>query len=726
LFNHKIRNNKMKHLMIIFILLVASPVIAQTDAGQSRWDVYLDHAYELTYWDEDELRSWIADQEKEFGQSIAQYSDEWQKNIFGSSENNQAIHAGNGRFLYPENNYKRLAVAELLLYLVTDDLSRLDEAIRVIEELKGKIEKSDIAFWYHFIHSYDALVDRGADYEKATGKFVKSIFNLWLNIVLPHEEENSILKVPSTPVSMKGFAFSMPYLYENIANLILRKAIIQCELRNTGALGAVILALHERLSLPNGYTDTVKTIVNRMSGPKSDSNNLFYTVIFLEAEQYRFESQKALNDSGPSLEAEEVYRKSGHYYNLAYDSANTNQGKAAVLSDYLDLISFTYSRLPRKEEIRSDSIFATLSGHGGNTTVEQAINLFDNLSGSDVRVDEWGKHGFAERKDYVSAMHSLWSSIVELSLWSSYYHEKGITDIDIQVYSDKVIKTETALLLYLDFFEKHLSNGYMDIIPDNAYFNAAEAAAKYSSLNSRLAPFSTDMDNYYKAFSRLLQYVEIFPFNPEAVMELAHQINDMGKPGLYAKYVLPIALRLKEMGMPQSLNEGDIPESLISSLENLQRSIPDIMMKANTLIYLQGSGAKTVRDDIESKFDEINNKRKAYITGDYAVIKSENTDEVKNWLDDTIEQLNSEPEVEVETDKARFISDVKKLRKDIIALEEAEEIMAVMDEQKEMSKNIRKELAQKIDHPLHTVLRQFFYEMSVNNNKYYQTFSMIK
>jgi len=99
---------------------------------------------------------------------------------------------------------------------------------------------------------------------------------------------------------------------------------------------------------------------------------------------------------------------------------------------------------------------------------------------------------------------------------------------------------------------------------------------------------------------------------------------------------------------------------------------------------------------------------------------------VKNWLDDIIEQLILEPDVEEETDKAKFIADVKKLRKDIIALDEAEQILAVMDEHKEMSKKIRRELAQKIDHPLHTILRQFFYEMSVNNNKYYQTFSMFK
>ncbi len=713
----------MKHLMIIFLLFIVTPVYAQTDTGQSRWDVYLDHAYELTYWDEDELKDWVIDQEKDFGQTLVQYADIWQKNLFGSQGNNAE---GKGRVPYPEDTFKRLALAELLLYLVSEDINRLDEAIRVMEELKGKIEKSEIAFWYHLIQAYDALAERGEEFEKATGKFVKSIFKIWLNIVLPLEEEFSVLKVPSTPVSMKGFAFSVPYLYENIANMILRKAIVQCELRNTGALGAVILALHERLSLPNGYTDTVKTIVNRMSGPKSDANNLFYTVIFLEAEQHRFSSQKALNESGLSSEAEETFSKSGRYYNLSYDSANTSQGRAAVLSDYMDLVSFAYSRLPMREEIDNDSIFARMSVHQGNLTVSKAMDLFDELSDSEIRLNDWEQHGFAQRSDYLAAMHSLWSSIVEISLWSAYYHEKEISDEDYQIYSDNVIKTEAALLLYLDFFERYLGNGYMDIIPDNAYFNAAEAAAKYSSLNSRLAPYSSGMANYKKAFNSILQYVEIFPFNPEAVMELAHQVNEMGKPGLYVKYVLPIASKLKEMRLTQSLQDGEGGDPLISSLVDLQQAIPDIMMKANTLIYLRGNGAKTVREDIKLKQKGIFNKSRTYVSTDISGVTSDNYDQVSSVLNDIIDQLSSGPVMKGDSGRDRFILDVKQLKEEITALQEAEQIMADMDKYTETSRNIRKELAQKIDHPLHTVLRRVFYEMSVNNNKYYQTFSMVK
>jgi hypothetical protein len=150
------------------------------------------------------------------------------------------------------------------------------------------------------------------------------------------------------------------------------------------------------------------------------------------------------------------------------------------------------------------------------------------------------------------------------------------------------------------------------------------------------------------------------------------------------------------------------------------------MMNANTMIYLQGSGVKTVREDIKTKLGKINEESSEYLTSDYSGLTSENNNEVNAALDDIIEQLSSGPEMKEEKNKDRFIANVKKIRKDLIALEESEQIRASMDKHKETSKNIRKELAQKIDHPLHTVLRQFFYEMSVNNNKYYQTFSMVK
>ncbi len=714
----------MKKIIIVLLLLISSHVCAQTDNDQSKWDVYLDHAYELTYWDEDELTSWISDQEKEFGESLSQYADKWNNTLFGTPDNTGEVLNENSRFPYHEYRYKRLAVADLLLYLASGDRIRLNEAIRVIELLKGKIEKSDIGFWYHFIHTYDAIADEGLDMDVATGKFVKNIFKIWLNIVLPHEEENAVLKVPSTPVSMKEFAYSLPYLYENIANLVITKAIIQCKLRNIGSLGVVIRALQDRLSLENGYSDTVNTIVNRMSGPKSDSNNLFYTVIFLEAEQYRFETQKALNDEGPSEKAGEAYTNSNIYYNLAYESAKTSQGQAAVLSDYLDLISFAYSRLPEPKDIRKDSIFSMLSATNGNLTIEKAISLYDQLADSEIRVDQWGKHGFANRNDYLSAMHSIWSSVVELSLWSAYYYEKGIAEADIRDYSDKVIKTEAALLQYLEFFENYQKNGYIDIIPDNAYFNAAEAAAKYSSLNSRLAPYSKGMANYNRAFNSLLQYVEIFPFNPDAVMELAHTVNEMGKPGLYVKYVFPIAQRLKDSEFAQPWKYGEIPDSLMTSMHDLQREIPNLIMRANTLIFVQGNGAKIVREDIQSRLNSINDESGSYFNDVKANLQHDDPD-LKSRLDELIQELSPDDGERGDKGSEQFISALKRVKEDIVNLEEAEKLLAELPAYKETSKNIRKELAQKIDHPFHTVLREYFYNTTINNQKYYQAISML-
>jgi hypothetical protein len=582
----------MKPLLFILIILFSGPAFAQTGTDQSKWNLYLDHAYEFTYWDEEELGAWIAEREKEFGQSLSRFADDWHKKIKDPPARAGTANSGGDEFSHPEQVYRRLAVAELLLYLRNKEQKRLDEAIRVIELLKSKFEKPEIGFWYNFIHAHEAISYKNYEIEKSTKLFAENIFRIWLDVILPLEEAHAILNIPSIPISVRDFSFSLPYLYENLADIILNKAIIQCELSSLGSLGAIVRSLDKRMSDQKGYAGKINIIVNRMSGPKSDNNHLNYTVVFLEAEEHRFDVQKQLNEREPTVAVEEAYKKARHYYNLAYKWAHTSQGRAAVISDYLDLVSFTYSRLPERDSLKDSSFFASLSPHHGTLSIQKAINLFEELASPENRNSAWKEHGFSDFTAYKGSMHSLWNSIVELSLWSAYYHEKGISWKYIEHYYEKVNLCQIDLQLYLKFFERNLHNGHMDVIPDNAYFNAAEAAAKLSSLYYRLAPYSSGMTYYYRAFARLLEYIEIFPYNPEAVIELARQLNEMGKPGLYVEYVLPLAERVKKTPSIRAWKNIHGTEPFIESLEKLQKVMPEIMLKANTLIYLQGNGVE--------------------------------------------------------------------------------------------------------------------------------------
>ena len=713
----------MKRLLFILIILFSGSAFAQTDADQSKWDLYLDHGYELTYWDEEELGAWIAEREKEFGQSLSRFADDWHKKIKDPPSVTVPVTSGGNEFSHPEQVYRRLAVAELFLYLSTKEKKRLDESIRAIELLKSKFEKPEIGFWYNFIHAHEAISHNDFGIEKSAKLFAENIFRIWLDVILPLEEAHAILNIPSIPISVRDFSFSLPYLYENLADIILNKAIIQCELSNLGSLGAVIRSLNERLSDQKGYAEKVNVIVNRMSGPKSDNNHLNYTVVFLEAEEHRFDVQTQLNEREPTAAVEEAYKKSLHYYNLAYEWAHTSQGRAAVISDYLDLVSFTYSRLPERNALKDSSFFASLSLHNGNLSIQKAINLFEELASPENRNSAWKKQGFSDFKAYKVSMHSLWNSIVELSLWSAYYHEKGISWKYIEHYYELVNLSQVDLQLYLKFFERNLNDGHMDLIPDNAYFNAAEAAAKLSNLYYKLAPYSSGMTYYYRAFARLLEYVEIFPYNPEAIIELARQLNEMGKPGLYVEYVLPLAERVKKTPSIRAWKNIHGTDPFIESLEKLQKVMPEIMLKANTLIYLQGNGVEIAQEGIKMKLKKFQEESKVFLKGKDIDLESESFHHVKGKLNKLIKSLSAGSAVAEETQRQKLINDVIKLEGEIEELEEAVKIIDRLPEYIDMSRKIRRDLAQKMDHPVHVILNKYFHEVSPEKKNYQQILS---
>ncbi len=714
----------MNHVRLILFLLLTGPLMAQAGTDQSKWDIYLDHAYELTYWDRDELQAWMNDRGNEFGQPLTLFADTWHKKIQGTPEKGDALRPDSGRLTYPEDAYKRLAVAEFLLYLTSQERDRINAALRSLDFLKGKMEKPELAFWYFFIRAHEAIANKESGVENASEQFVRSLFRIWLDIILPREEVNALLNIPVIPVSMRDFSFGLPYLYENLADLILSKAIIQHKFSDTGSLAVIIRGLKDRLSIKGGYADRVNAVVNRMSGPKSDVNHLNFTVIFLEAEEHRFDAQRRLNEEGPSESAEDAFKKSRFYYSLAYKWANTKQGKAAAISDYLNLLSFTYSRLPERQTLIEGSYFAMLTEHAGAMTIKEAIHLFEELTTQQVRRSDWKKHGFSERKDYVTAMNSLWNSITELSLWSAYYHEKGIVWNDIATYSGNVNRSQEELQLCLQYFEGNVVNEYKDVIPDNAYYGAAEAAAKHAHLSHMLAPYSPGMTDYYRAFARLLQYVEIFPYDAEAIMELAQQSSEMGKPELYVYYVVPLAERLKDSSSIRTWKNTTAPEDFISSVERLHRSMPDIILKANTLIYLQSKGIERVKEEFALKYREIHEKS-SIILRDEAVPASDNYLDVKNNLNILTQQLASDNRTQDGTAVQALLEEIKKLLREVQDFEEAGQILSALPEYRELTNTLKKDLAQKTGHPVHTLLRRFFHEISPDKNNYHDILSLV-
>lgn len=709
-------------LLIIMVALCVRPVCAEAEMHHSKWDIYLDHAHELTFWEEKELRSWIRERENEFGEALAQYSETWHEKIKSGTVNDDADRGEGERLAFSEHVYKRLAVADLILYLESRKLSRLDDAIRTIEVLKGKFENPEIAFWYYFIHAHEAISSHDFEMQKASDLFVRNMFRIWLDVVLPLEEVHDILNIPSIPVSITDFTYSLPYLYENIADIILTRAIVSCELENTGPLGIIIRGLDSRLSIQKGYAEKVRAVVNRMSGPKSDIYHLNFTVFFLEAEENRFDAQRLLNEEGATSSSAEAFRKAERFYRLSFAWASTRQAQVAVISDYLDMRSFVFSRLAEQREVLKGSpILLQVTAQEHPLTVKSAIDLFEELAQKEIRGSEWMNRGFLDRKDYISAMHGLWNSIAEYSLWCAYFYGKGLTPKEYKDYSSDVISSQASLSSYLNFFDRNLKNGSEEVIPDNAYFNAAEAAARLSVIFYQLAPYSYGMNYYHRSFARLLEYVEIFPYNPEAIIELAQRLNEVGQSVLYVQYIFPLIERLRNS---ESVNSWIKTRDNSESLKKLQSVVPGIMHKANTIVYLQGKGAEKVWQVMKTRVDEIENRSRSFIKEMEINLQTDNLTIARQNLDNLLAHLAL---LSSQQDDARekLLEDIKKLRDEIIEFEETNRIIEDLPEYVEDSRKIRKALAQRINDPMHALFRQLYHEIPIESKKYYQFLSVL-
>ena len=71
----------------------------------------------------------------------------------------------------------------------------------------------------HYILAHDSL-ERGRPYD-----FVGHVLDLWLGVVVPLETPYETLKALSlSEAPNSGFASSLPFLYENVARLVLIKS----------------------------------------------------------------------------------------------------------------------------------------------------------------------------------------------------------------------------------------------------------------------------------------------------------------------------------------------------------------------------------------------------------------------------------------------------------------------------------------------------------------------
>lgn len=666
-------------LIVLFVCLVPTMAMSQTSTGQ--WDNLLDVTYRFSWYPQEDLQQLLAEKGAEYGQTLEGYRDQLRQDLQIETGAEDRIV---GQVTAEGQQWKKfyhLSLAEFCLYLSSGEGVQLENAQAVMGVLSGKAQQSDVAFWLYLYSAYQQMLAKDAR------GFSNAVYDLWQNVVLKLEVDNLRIQ---REIGKAGFVKSLPYLYENVAHLIIRRAIVEEQIPGLSPLGVIILSIEDKLTVENGYRTVVEATVERMRGLNSDNYNLNFAVAFLEAIASRnaFEGEQ-----NPDLLVAK-YQRADAFYRLAWEWADSRKGKAAVLSQHMSFSTYVTRRLSDSaDSLAADPFFSDLPS-AADRQLDQAIDLYKELADPRVQEGEFISAGFYERTNYLAAMHKLWDSTAKLGIMLSGYYESTRQS----VLHGQLFPAESPLLKYLALFEEHAVND-SDIVPDNAYFLAAYAAGELADLYRKLGDYSTGSQASELFFAYQLQAVELFPIDIVGILQLAYQANQDGRVEDYFHYSNQIGQRLQDLAVGHhgsASGSGDYT-TIVGHMYN---DIPQVMANAYSLVnFIQEAGGT-----------EEGMYRKAL-----AMNRVLQTVENKT-SDDFLERLM------LALGQADFSEGVialdSKMGEDVPPAEFAK-IQGILSEVSGYRFNrIKNELYASLSSPMHKVLRNLFHEVPYEEHQY--------
>ncbi|MEZ4599167.1 MAG: hypothetical protein R2940_05195 [Syntrophotaleaceae bacterium] len=558
-------------LFALYLLFLAPSLALASEISLSQWDSLLDVSYRFTWYPQSDLQSLLEEKGREYGMSLEDYREAVQNELGIATGTGGRLDAASMTGGKAWKKYFLLSQAEYVLFLNSGNSVHLDNARVALSTLEAR-EQLDVSFWSHFFQTHSALEqnDRQA--------FMRGVFDVWQNDILKLEVDDLRLQ---GDLGKAGFIKSLPYLYENLAHLIITRAIIEKEMSNLAPLGAIILALKGKLTVENGYRTVVEAVAERMSGINSDNHNLNFAVAFLEATASRntFEEEK---DPARLVDR---FNRAEKFYRLALTWANTKKGRAAVLPQYLGFLNYVTRRLSDPQDpLTGESFFAAIPGTADHY-LDQAIALYDDLAGPKVQEEGIASAGFRQSDNYLAAMHKLWDASAKLAIMlGTYYKGQAVGQRRTAGFP-----AETPLLKYCALFDRHARTN-QDIVPDNAFFLVAFAAGELAGIYREQGEFSTDSRAGDLFFGYQLQAVEIFPMDILGILQLAYQSSLDGKIEGYFSYTSPIAQRLRGSEPVRRWRASNQTEydRLVAAVPS---TVPQIMDNAYPLInFIQDTG----------------------------------------------------------------------------------------------------------------------------------------
>ena len=583
---------------------VAGNTKTATRVTAKEWGPYLDVAYELSYWEKGEIKEWREKRDKEIGESLTSYITTWSPKLMPAQEPPAKERKEEQLPAYRERDYLRLAIAHTIDYLQSDNAESINSATKVLDKLKGKSAMPEIAFWSGFAKALLALEHNDSE------QFVTQVYDIWNNSVV-FIEQNELARSAANPQAVT----TTPYYYRNLINLVVNRAIIARKQENLNALGPLFMMMKDRnLGEKDGegkYTTTlIQRICDGFTAPDSDRYRLNFTVALIESKRLQQIAYAKLDAEGMSEAARKPFEQSRVYNDLAFKWAASRRSSGVVMAavDYLDTSSFAIQRLPDNEKAPAYKYFVSLPGQEGAAALLRTMAIYNDIA--TYSTGGWDKVGYQSRDLYLKSTHRLWRAIMELSLWSGdFYLTKLNAAKDSQSIHAYAAPMQVSLDSYLDFLATQLGRGYNDIIPNSAYFGAAEAAEKLAFAYNRVNSYSSDNSAYNLWFSNRLQATELFPFSPREVRQTAVALKQDGRYDLYLDYFLPLASRMKQSPAiarwleEQKSDSATVIRDYVNGVEKLFGAGPEETSTSSAVESAYVKAFQPLREELQRKPD---------------------------------------------------------------------------------------------------------------------------
>jgi len=492
-----------------------------TGGPTASWEDYLDFAYVFSSSDAEALAARLDGYAKEVGVPL----DAWVARTLEDFE----VQKGE-----ESTQTRRRAIAELLQYLSTREPKHLDRAVDTIAAFSDPGSRHEDRYWYHYIQAHRAL-ERGSDAD-----FVRHVLGLWVDVVVPLESPFDTLQALSLSQSANsGFVSALPYVFENVARLILLRSQEMGMGRGLDALASIVRMLADQrvgahpevIPVEASVRDYLERIIHRLEGPESDGGSLTFTMVLFEATKAHDASRGLLASEGFTDRTLRSIRATGSAYGRAIDLAQTASGQAAV-----------YMRVLRQ----MGEVFAAKQRLGVDPNVEipfsieGALQVYGLLH--DGRDGEWRRQGFRKSgyESYLEMMRSLWEEVQEATLNSADYYISRALESPARS-ADLSRNAARLYSRYLAHFERYALADATDFVPDSAYFAAYEAARGYGDAFVAYGVANPGRAEIELAVERYQQALRAYPFDRMLWPALTTALERRGRSNDFLSIARPIA-----------------------------------------------------------------------------------------------------------------------------------------------------------------------------------------